>query len=94
MRNVRGRWDLPRRYVGMKPPECGIFKIKRPRRADRVRRRYCPVIMIELTVPVKSRMKMMYSHKSFEETPNVGYSRLNGLVGRTVSADGIARKLN
>ena len=45
------------------------------------------VIMIETTVPVKSRMKMIYSHKSFEETPDVGYSRLNGLVGRTVSAD-------
>ena len=32
---------------------------------------------------------MMYSLKSFEETPDVGYSKLNGLVGRTVSAVGI-----
>ena len=33
----------------------------------------------------------MYSHKSFDETPDVGYSRLNGLVGRAVSAAGIVR---
>ena len=48
------------------------------RRADRVRRRYDHVIMIEMPAPVKSRMKMMHSHKSFDETPDVGYSNENG----------------